>query len=175
NGSGKSTLLKILAGLTDFEYGKIEYNQKNVVLSPQEPIFLKGTLYETLLESFKWAEIPFCKEKLEKLLVEFELEKLKNSDIKSLSGGERAKAQLVRTILYDKSIVLLDEPTASLDKRSSLLVEQKILELKKDNKLIIMITHDLEEAFRVSDFIYEIDRGELVLKKEILNEKNRCL
>ncbi|MEG2103407.1 MAG: ATP-binding cassette domain-containing protein, partial [Flavobacterium sp.] len=55
---------------------------------------------------------------------------LKKSSINSLSGGEKAKVQFIRTILYDKDCIFLDEPTASIDKKSSFLVEEILLELK---------------------------------------------
>ena len=82
--------------------------------------------------------------------------------INSLSGGEKAKVQFIRTILYEKDCIFLDEPTASIDKKSSFLVEEILLELKKMGKLIVIITHDHDQARRISDTLLEIDEAKLL-------------
>ncbi|MGL6169439.1 MAG: ABC transporter ATP-binding protein [Fusobacteriaceae bacterium] len=172
NGSGKSTLLSVLAQIIENDEGLIYYKQEEVVFCPQEVVFLKGTLLYNLVEPFNLTGIYLDREKLAQFLVDFGLDNLKSSEVKNLSGGEKAKAQFIRALLYNKEIVLLDEATASMDKKSSFMVEEAILDLKKKGKIVIIVTHDYEQASRISDYIYEMDNGELVLKKEFLCREN---
>ncbi|MGL4997592.1 MAG: ABC transporter ATP-binding protein [Cetobacterium sp.] len=172
NGSGKSTLLSVLAQVIESDKKIIYYKQEDLILCPQEVVFLKGTLFYNLVEPFNLTGLYLDKQKLANFLVDFGLDNLKNSEIKNLSGGEKAKAQFIRTLLYNKEVVLLDEPTASMDKKSSFIVEDAILDLKKKGKIVIIVTHDYEQACRISDYIYEMDNGELVLKKEFLCREN---
>ena len=79
-----------------------------------------------------------------------------------MSGGEKAKIQFIRTILYNKKILLLDEPTASMDKKSTYVVERILSELRDMGCLIIIVTHDYEQAVRISNYIYEVDEGKII-------------
>ncbi|MEG0069418.1 ABC transporter ATP-binding protein [Cetobacterium sp.] len=162
NGAGKSTFIKILSGIVSLDEGKLEIERENIILSPQEPMFFKGDVWYNLTEPFKLCKKKISTDKLEELLKKFEIDSLKKSSINSLSGGEKAKVQFIRTILYDKDCIFLDEPTASIDKKSSFLVEEILLELKGMGKLIVIITHDHDQARRVSDVILEIDEAKLL-------------
>lgn len=162
NGAGKSTLLKILYGLENPSSGTVVSPFSRMVYNPQFPLFLRGTLVYNMKEPFRLRGLPIPYREIETLLLRFSLEKLKNLNIETLSGGERAKAQFIRSVLYDKDFILLDEPTASMDKKSSLLVEEVLLELKKKGKGIILITHDHMQAHRISDIIIELDEGKII-------------
>lgn len=165
NGAGKTTLLKILSGLLHCDEGDAHISLENTILCPQEPRFFKGTVLYNLTEPFnlmgKTIDISYVHDLLEK----FQIDNLQNSRIETLSGGEKAKVQFIRTILYNKKIILLDEPTASIDKKSTILVEEIIKEFKTKGCLVILITHDYEQALRVSDYIYEMDEGRLIKRR----------
>lgn len=161
NGIGKSTLLKLIYGLIEPCSGAIERGENMITYNPQEEIFLKGDVLYNLEEPFKLRGIEIPKDKMEKLLKNLQIERLKNSNVKNLSGGEKAKIQLIRTLLYDEDFILMDEPTASMDKKSTQTVEELILEAKERGKGIIIITHDFLQSKRISDYIYEIENGEL--------------
>lgn len=162
NGVGKSTLLKILSGILSFDEGVLEHNFKDTILCTQEPLFFKGNVIYNLTEPFKLIEKKIELNKVLNLLELFKIIDLKESKVSNLSGGEKAKVQFIRTILYDKNIILLDEPTASMDKKSTYLVEEILKEIRNTGKLIILITHDYEQAIRISDCIYEVDEGKLI-------------
>ncbi|MBC2854991.1 ATP-binding cassette domain-containing protein [Cetobacterium sp. 2A] len=165
NGAGKSTFLRILYGLEDFDEGeffldgeilKDENRFQKIIFNPQTPLFFKGTVEYNLREPFKLRNLPFPEEKTNELLNEFGLEKLRYSDIETLSGGEKAKVQFVRTLLYDRDYLLLDEPTASTDKETTQTIEKFILNCKKLNKTVIMITHSFYQNEKISDLTITI-------------------
>lgn len=162
NGAGKSTLLNILSGVLSSDEGYIETDLDETILCPQEPMFFKGDVVYNLTEPFKLMGKNIEISKVREQLKNFGISELENSLISTLSGGEKAKVQFVRTKLYDKKIVLLDEPTASIDKKSTALVEEAIVKMKNEGKLILIITHNYEQALRISDTIFEIDDGKLI-------------
>lgn len=162
NGAGKSTLLKILGGILSYDEGNLRYNEDEVILSTQEPLFFKGNVIYNLTEPFKLRNLKVELEKVTIFLKEFQVEELKESSVDNLSGGEKAKIQFIRTILYNKKILLLDEPTASMDKKSTYIVERILSELRNTGCLIIIVTHDYEQAVRISDYIYEVDEGKII-------------
>lgn len=162
NGAGKSTLLKILGGILSYDEGNLRYDTDNVILSTQEPLFFKGNVIYNLTEPFKLRNLKVELDKVTIFLKEFQIEKLKESSVDNLSGGEKAKIQFIRTILYNKKILLLDEPTASMDKKSTYVVERILSELRDMGCLIIIVTHDYEQAVRISNYIYEVDEGKII-------------
>ena len=162
NGAGKSTLLKILGGILSYDEGNLRYNEDEVILSTQEPLFFKGNVIYNLTEPFKLRNLKVELEKVTIFLKEFQVEELKESPVDNLSGGEKAKIQFIRTILYNKKILLLDEPTASMDKKSTYIVERILSELRNTGCLVIIVTHDYEQAVRISDYIYEVDEGKII-------------
>ncbi|MGL4645594.1 MAG: ABC transporter ATP-binding protein [Cetobacterium sp.] len=162
NGAGKSTLLKILGGILSYDEGNLRYDRDNVILSTQEPLFFKGNVIYNLTEPFKLRNLKIGLDKVTIFLKEFQIEKLKESSVDNLSGGEKAKIQFIRTILYNKKILLLDEPTASMDKKSTYVVERILSELRDMGCLIIIVTHDYEQAVRISNYIYEVDEGKII-------------
>lgn len=162
NGAGKSTLLKILGGILSYDEGNLRYDRDNVILSTQEPLFFKGNVIYNLTEPFKLRNLKVELDKVTIFLKEFQIEKLKESSVDNLSGGEKAKIQFIRTILYNKKILLLDEPTASMDKKSTYVVERILSELRDMGYLIIIVTHDYEQAVRISNYIYEVDEGKII-------------
>lgn len=165
NGAGKTTLFNILSGLLDYDKGELSTNFENTIISPQDTLFFKGSVFYNLTEPFNLGNRDINYNKIDEFLELFEIKYLKHSDIEVLSGGEKSKVQFIRTLMYNKKIMLLDEPTASIDKKSSFLIEELILKLKTKGYLIIIITHDLEQAFRISDYIYEIENTKIFEKE----------
>lgn len=164
NGSGKSTLLKILYKITDYDSGEININNegfeekilhKYMAYNPQQTCFLRGSLKDNFEYLYKYSknEDLLEKEEIEKLIEEFNLGHRLETDIKKLSGGEKAKAQFIRTLILNKDFNLFDEPMASLDFKTIKLVESKLKELKEKNKTVILVTHDFNQAKRLSDEI----------------------
>lgn len=161
NGTGKSTLLKILAGKIEPDEGTITMGRNlRIAFLDQKPEFKEGqsVLASSLPLKEDIADIPQnyepqAKSMLNKLgITEFE------QNIEQLSGGQRKRVALVRTLLTPSDILILDEPTNHLDSAMSEWLEQY---LKNFRGALIMITHDRYFLDSVVNRIVEIDKGKL--------------
>lgn len=173
NGCGKSTFLKILYKITDYDSGDININNegfeedvlhKYMSYNPQQSYFLRGTVKDNLEYLYKYSKSKSLlgKKDIEKLIKEFNLSHRLDTDINKLSGGEKAKVQFIRTLAQNKDFNLFDEPMASLDFRTIKLVETKLKELRDNNKSVILVTHDFNQAERLSDEIIFMENLTLV-------------
>lgn len=161
NGTGKSTLLKIIAGKEEPDAGKITM-QRNLRIAylPQTPVF--ETTHTTLSAALPHVDdvadapenyIPDAKSMLNKLgLPNF------NQPVSELSGGQRKRIALVRTLLTPADVLILDEPTNHLDSAMSEWLETK---LREEVRPLVMITHDRYFLDSVTNCIVEIDKGKL--------------
>ncbi len=160
NGTGKSTLLKIVAGMVEPDEGQVtKGNQVHVEYLPQTPVFDDGkTLLENIVEgkdihTDAWTLEADAKAMLSKLAItDFACKP------STLSGGQRKRAALVRTLLTPADILVLDEPTNHLDNE---MVEWLEDYLKRYKGAILMVTHDRYFLDKVTNKIVEIDKGSL--------------
>ena len=164
SGCGKSTLLNILAGLLEPETGTIQFeNPDGSIKYPTIGYMLqKDELlpWRTILENIILGlEInhKVNKASIEKaleMLRLYELYTFKDAKPSELSGGMRQRAALIRTLLLNPQILLLDEPFSALDYQTRLNVSYDISQiLKKEEKTAILVTHDLSEAISLADRI----------------------
>lgn len=157
NGSGKSTLIKGILGLIKPIEGKVEFNnikQNFIGYMPQETkidstfpasvyeIVLSGTLNSLGFKPFYTSKE---KEIVSKYLKLLKIDNLKNKNFCDLSGGQRQKVLLARALCATSKLLILDEPSNNLDKKSKEELYRIIKELnEKHNITILMITHDLD-------------------------------
>ncbi len=160
NGSGKSTFLKMIAGLEETDEGKIvKNNQADIAYLAQNTDFEDGdTILSYVCRGKKssnpnWSIEAEAKTILKKLYIE-DVEAL----IAPLSGGEKKRVALAKTLLSPAKILILDEPTNHLDNRMILWLEDY---LQKYNGVLLMVTHDRYFLDRVTNKIVEIDRGSI--------------
>ena len=146
NGSGKSTLLSCMAKQMKFD-GKLKCKKK-IVYMPQDPtlLFVKDQLYEDLLEMGKEKE-----GKINKLLEMAGLMREKNSHPYDLSGGQQQMAALIKVLLADPEILLLDEPTKGMDREHSRKFGKLLRKLTDQGKTIFIVSHDLEFCAEYAD------------------------
>jgi Cu-processing system ATP-binding protein len=177
NGSGKTTLIKSILGMVKPNSGKIlvdnqlingdpSYREK-IGYMPQigrYPDNMKvGQLFK-MLQNIR--NIPA--EKLDKKLVDqFELEKIFEKPMRTLSGGTRQKVSAAVAFLFNPAILILDEPTAGLDPLSSELLKEKILAEKKKNKLILITSHILSDLDELTTHIMYMQEGKMLFFKDI--------
>ena len=176
SGQGKSTLLRILAKLESVDSGQIYFNgqvmkevdsktwRRNVCYVAQQPTMLPGTIRDNLMTSSNIHNLPFKEDLARTLINEVGLIHLDwEKKAGELSGGEKQRIALVRSLLLQPKILLLDEITASLDQQSKKFVEQLLIKLhQKEGIAYIWVTHDMEQAKSISERIWYMEDGKLV-------------
>lgn len=160
NGSGKSTLLKMLAGLVETDSGNIiKNNQADIAYLAQHTEFEEGDTVLSYVCRGKVSSNPNWNLEAEARTI---LKKLHVEEaeafIETLSGGEKKRIALARTLLAPAKILILDEPTNHLDSRIIMWLEEY---LKNYKGVLIMVTHDRYFLDRVTNKIVEIDHGRL--------------
>lgn len=173
NGSGKSTLIKGILGLIKPLKGKVKYNiEKNFIgYMPQETkvdsnfpasvleIVLSGTLNGMKLKPF-YTKVE--KELALKKLKILGIESLKNKSFLDLSGGERQKVLLARSLCATKKLLILDEPSNNLDSKSKEKLYKTVVDLNQNQGItVIMITHDLDHNNLIGNKILSLREDEV--------------
>lgn len=170
NGSGKTTLMKIMAGLISPSGGDVLYDgrpgindvPKDITYSSHRPTLFSRTVFENIAYPLKIrkrskAEIHTI---VTELLDEFKISAIQTHNAKKLSGGESQKTAMARALSFSPKVLFLDEPTANIDPKSVKLMEAALLKRKKSQGLtIIIITHNLSQAFRICDTLTFLNQG----------------
>lgn len=176
NGAGKTTLLRILCGLIPIDRGCVEI-QGNIVDSPNDRIFVPAearnlgycpqdhTLFNNLRVS---SNVMFglrahgidrvsAAERANQILKQLQIEDLSVVSPSSLSVGQCQRVALARALAVGESTLLLDEPTASLDKDVRPIVQQVINDhAAKFGTTVLIVTHDRAEAALLADYVIEV-------------------
>ena len=180
NGAGKTTTFYIIAGLIKADKGDIFLADENVSsfamhkrskmgikYLPQEPsIFQNLSVYENLLGL---AELSFKrKEDIENFITksidEFNLSEILNLKGRQLSGGQRRKVEIARTLAANPKIILLDEPFAGIDPIAIDEIKQVLIKLKNKNIGILITDHNVREALEICDHAIVINNGSIIAK-----------
>jgi len=164
SGCGKSTLLRAASGLIDPAGGEVLFKgqtpdeigwpryRRNAPYVEQQPVMLNATVLENLARPFSYHSVgkQFPRERALELLSRLGLEPLSRRRARSLSGGEQQRVALIRALLVDPAVLLLDEPTSSLDEDSALLIEDLLNEYARERGLAaLIVTHDRGQAGRM--------------------------
>lgn len=162
NGSGKSTLLKSFAKIIDYR-GEVDFNgtkPSEIGYLPQKNFaFDMSVLGNMMLNCGKRKRKDALTEAAE-LLEKFDLARYAKKNASRLSGGETQKLALCRLLFGNYKILLLDEPTASLDVNSTLKTEENIKEyLSSRPTTLFMATHSLRQAKALADYIIYLENG----------------
>ncbi len=175
NGAGKSTTIQMLVGITKSTAGKIQYFDLNFEhyrrASLQRINFTSA--YNTLLgritvkeNMLTFAGLYGVKNRLSKiagLLEQFEISHLANHRYVDLSSGEKTRVNLAKSLLNDPELILMDEPTASLDPDIADKTLKWIEELRASRNLSILFTsHNMDEVERICDQVIFMDKGKIV-------------
>lgn len=164
SGCGKSTILSILSGVMNHTSGKISVNTKPIThadleigyMLQQDYLFPWKTILENILigPKVKKGDLKTARQTALELLEEVGLSGIEDSYPDSLSGGMRQRVALVRTLITNPDILLLDEPFSALDDQTKLKLENLVFELLKNyHKTSILVTHNIGEAISMSDRI----------------------
>lgn len=164
SGSGKSTLLNVISGLDTYEEGEMfvngketshfiekdweDYRRKNIGNIYQNFNLVNSyTVYQNidLALSLNGCKCRERKEKILSLLKRVDMLKYKNTKVSKLSGGQKQRVAIARALAKDIPIIVADEPTGSLDKRSAENIIKLLKEISKD-KLVIIVTHNYDQV-----------------------------
>ena len=153
SGCGKSTLLNIIAELDNLYTGTIN-KQDNLTIGYmlQKDALLPWLTIKDNCNLSMFLNNKKDDKKLNNYLKKYHLIDFANKYPYELSGGMRQRCALIRTLLLNPDILLLDEPFSQLDYQTRLKVEEDIYNIiKKENKTVILVTHDIEEAIAMSN------------------------
>ncbi len=174
NGAGKTTLLGMLMGLISPSSGHIEilgknlFFKKNEILkeinfqSPYIDLPKKMTVEQNLFFYSRLYGIKKFKDKIYDLVKKLKMTDLMKKNYGSLSAGQKTKVNLCKALINDPKLLLLDEPTASLDPETSIFIREFLLDYQKKNKSSILITsHNLEEIQSICSKIILLKLGKI--------------
>ncbi|MHA1124329.1 MAG: ABC transporter ATP-binding protein [Candidatus Heimdallarchaeota archaeon] len=175
SGSGKSTFLRLLNNLISPSTGDIIFNEQNlseilptdlrkqIGLVQQQAYLFEGTVESNLLYGPKIWSIDYTKDDLLNLLDKVALDHdYLERNIEGLSGGEQQRVSLARSLANQPCVLLLDEPTSSLDVVSEEIIENTLKQLSTEGIKIIIVTHSLEQTKRLTDQLLFLKDGKLV-------------
>lgn len=174
SGCGKSTLLSIIAGLLKPESGEILFHEQDKIkmgyMLQQDHLLEWRTIWKNVLLGPEITKT-LTKEKEDlalKLLSDYGLLKFKDKKPGELSGGMKQRAALIRTMVMEPDLLLLDEPFSALDYQTRLMVSADIGNIIRASGITaILITHDLSEAISLADRILVLTRRPATIKNNI--------
>lgn len=174
SGSGKSTILKLCCHLISPTMGKILYKDKSIMeLNPMElrkniaycfqtPYLFGDTVMDNISYPYSLRDRSVDLKRVEELFSLFNIDKeYLNNDIKKLSGGEKQRIALIRTLLLKPEVLLLDEVTSALDIDNTLIVEDVIRKLNEVGTTILWVTHNPEQSKRNANKLLTIEAGKV--------------
>jgi len=191
NGCGKTTTIGMILGLIKPSKGEIFIDEKNIeneknrikvlekmnFISPYVELPKKLTVKENLIVYGKMYEVKNLEEKIDNLINDLNLNELKNRKTGELSSGQKNRVSLAKSLINDPKILLLDEPTASLDPDTGDYIRSYIEKYAKDNKTTILLaSHNMNEVERLCSEVMMMKNGEIIDKgtcKELILKHGR--
>ena len=171
SGSGKTTLLRVLAGLENAE-GDIAVEDvlwlgNRKMLPPQQReigfIFQDYALFENMNVEENLLFVNDDKALAQRLLQMTELRRLSHRNVKGLSGGQKQRVSLCRAMMKQPKLLLMDEPLSALDPAMRSKLQDEILKLHKTfGTTTIMVSHDADASYYLSDRILVLDHGKII-------------
>jgi lipopolysaccharide export system ATP-binding protein len=177
NGAGKTTTFYIIVGLVSPEAGQILLDgvdisgfpmyvraRNGISYLPQEPsIFRKLSVEENVMAVLETLPLSAHqrRERLEEVVEELGLQQVRRSYGYMLSGGERRRVEIARSLVISPSFVLLDEPFSGIDPLTVLDIQKIILQLRAAGIGVLLTDHNVRETLQVTDRAYIINRGQI--------------
>ncbi len=188
SGSGKSTLLNILGGLDSKTSGKIYIDNKDIDSFKEKDfdsyrntyigfifqdfnLLEEYNVFDNVMLSAKLQKKKVDKEEILNLLNRLGLKGLEYRNINELSGGQKQRVGIARALIKNPKIILADEPTGNLDSISSKETFKLLKEISKE-KLVVVVSHDLENANTYADKILELQDGKAIRNDLTIKEQD---
>jgi len=178
NGAGKTTLLKIMAGIEKPSEGKIIYKGEDALKNPdmlrrnctmvfQKTVMFNTTVFNNLAYGLKIRNLPKdeVKARISEALELVKLEGYENRQAKKLSGGEQQRVALARALVLRPQLLLLDEPTANLDPKTTSIIEEAINYANRKLKTTIVVaTHNMFQVQKIAKRAVLLLNGQIAEK-----------
>jgi lipopolysaccharide export system ATP-binding protein len=177
NGAGKTTTFHIIVGLTLPDSGSVKLNSEDITQLPmflrarngisylpqETSIFRKLTVEENLLSILEMLPLSAYerRHRCESLLEDLGITQVRRSYGYTLSGGERRRVEIARSLVISPSFILLDEPFAGIDPQAVDDIQKIISQLKTRKIGVLMTDHNVRETLRVTDRAYIIHDGKI--------------
>jgi len=177
NGAGKTTTFYMIVGLISPDSGSVMLDGKDITslpmyqrarrgisYLPQEPsVFRKLSVEENLMAILETLPITARerRERMQRLLEQLGLESVRHNKGYMLSGGERRRVEIARSLVIDPKFLLLDEPFSGIDPIQVIELQRIISELKRSGIGILVTDHNVRETLMVTDRAYIINKGEI--------------
>ncbi|MDD7437959.1 MAG: LPS export ABC transporter ATP-binding protein [Bacteroidales bacterium] len=180
NGAGKTTTFYMTVGLVTPNNGKIFLDDREITKEPiyrrarmgisylaqEESVFRKMSVEDNILSVLEMTELKREEqiEKLEKLIDEFGLEKVRTNNGDRLSGGERRRVEIARCLAIDPKFIMLDEPFAGVDPIAVQDIQLIVSKLREQNIGILITDHNVHETLSITDRAYLLFEGQVLFK-----------
>lgn len=177
NGAGKTTSFYMIVGLVTPDSGKVLLDQKDITplamyqrarkgisYLPQEAsVFRRMTVEENLIAILETLPIPSAERRVRmtRLVEMLGLEKVRQSKGYMLSGGERRRVEIARSLVIEPSFLLLDEPFSGIDPIQVMELQRIVFDLKRAGIGILVTDHNVRETLAVTDRAYIINNGKI--------------
>ena len=176
NGSGKTMLFRAISTLIFPTNGDILIDGESIIKNKYDlsnfGILIEMPNFYPHLSGFDNLDMLYCinnkkdKQHIDNILKKFDLYDDRNKKYREYSLGMKQKLRIAQAIMEDQQIIILDEPTNGLDEKSIHNLHNIILELKKQKKIILLASHNMEDLKLLCDKIFYISNGKLKSKKE---------
>ena len=179
NGAGKTTSFYMITGLIKPDGGKIFLDDEDITslpmyrraqkgvgyLAQEASVFRKLTVEENIMSVMEISDLSkeVREERLERLISEFSLQKVRKSYGIQLSGGERRRCEIARALALDPKFILLDEPFAGVDPIAVEDIQHIIARLKTKNIGVIITDHNVHETLAITDRAYLLYEGSILV------------
>lgn len=179
SGCGKTTILSLTAGLLSPSSGEILLDNKPIVkndnrigyMFQRDHLFEWRTIWQNITLGLELQKKHKDEKKIafaEELLKKYDLYNFKNKKPRQLSGGMRQRVALIRTLVLEPALLLLDEPFSALDFQTRLKVCDDVYDIiKTEQKTALLVTHDISEAISMSDKIIILTKRPASVKREL--------
>ncbi|MFW6386794.1 MAG: ABC transporter ATP-binding protein, partial [Bacillota bacterium] len=176
SGGGKTTLLKLLNNMISPDSGIIRYRgrdledydplalRREVLMLPQNPVMFPGTIRDNFCWTLEYTEEDFPgEEHFRVLLDKVGLEMNLDTGVDRLSGGEKQRVALARVLLLEPGVLLLDEPSSSLDEETEAAIIRMVVDYIEDREgTLVMVTHSRGVAGEYGDVLITLGEGEIL-------------
>ncbi len=178
NGAGKTTTIRTILNIIQPDSGSIMFDGKEFsdavrnrigYLPEERGLYRKSTTINSILyfASLRGVAVQEGRRRAYDLLRRFDLLEYYNRKVEELSKGNQQKVQFINAVIHEPDLIILDEPFSGLDPINQIVLNDILMEMKRNGRAIIFSTHQMDQAEKLCDTICLIDRGRVILDGDL--------